>query len=70
MNTLFVQRLQRILLVTGVLLIIATVLLFGAAITGLMHLPEKLFAGESAEHSIARVAIIGCLLAAIGTMEH
>ena len=66
---MYMQRLKRVSLGLGITLLILTVLLVFFAVSGLVHLPEKLFAGESTVHSVARVAIVGCLLAAIGTME-
>ena len=69
MNSLLARRMRHALLITGVLLIIIPALLFVAAVTGVLQLPEILIAGESPEHSVARIAIVGCLLAAIGTLE-
>jgi hypothetical protein len=68
-SSVFVQRLQHMLAVTGVVLIITPALLFFASLTGLLQLPDPLIAGESTEHSVARIAIVGCLLAALGTMK-
>ena len=69
MNTVVLQRIKHTLLVVGVLLLITTVLLFVATLMGLVRLPEQLIAGESTEHSVARVAILGCLMAAVGTLD-
>lgn len=66
---MYMQRIKRISLGLGITLLILSVLMAMVAFSGLVHLPEKLFAGESTVHSVARVAITGCLLAAIGTME-
>ena len=64
-----INRFKNILVIIGVgLLIIAAVLLLTMQ-TGIIDMPEYLLPGESPIHSIARVAIIGCLLAAVGTRE-
>lgn len=63
------QVTKRVMLVLGVVLIVGTLVLLTTMVSGLINLPEKLIAGESTVHSIARMAIVGCLLAAIGTLE-
>lgn len=68
-NSMLIRRLQRYLLISGIVLLIASVVLMVTAMTGLVPLPDPLIAGESTVHSIARIAIIGCLLAAVGAME-
>ena len=40
-----------------------------ASLSGFISLPETLIGGETTLHSIARVAVIGCVLAAIGSWE-
>lgn len=69
MNPGFLQVTKRVMLVLGVVLIVGTLVLLTTMVSGLINLPEKLIAGESTVHSIARMAIVGCLLAAIGTLE-
>ena len=69
MNSDFIKRTKRTFLVLGLALLIGTLVLVFSMVSGLVNLPEKLIAGESTVHSIARVAIIGCLLAAVGTMD-
>jgi len=68
-NPGFLQVTKRVMLVLGVVLIVGTLVLLTTMVSGLINLPEKLIAGESTVHSIARMAIVGCLLAAIGTLE-
>jgi len=69
MNPVLIQRTKRTLFVVGVALLIGTAIVVIALAGGLFELPQNLFAGESTVHSVARVAIIGCLLAALGSME-
>ncbi|MGI9290890.1 MAG: hypothetical protein ACR2QG_06400 [Gammaproteobacteria bacterium] len=69
MNSELIKVTKRTLLILGVLLIVGTLLLAFTMVSGLVNLPEKLIAGESTVHSVARIAIIGCLLAAVGTMD-
>ena len=51
----------------GYTLIGLSVVLFALVATGSVELPPVLVANESGVHSVARVAVIGCLCAAIGT---
>lgn len=69
MNPVLIQRTKRTLLIIGIALLVGTAILVLTLVTGLFQLPEKLIAGESTVHSVARVAIVGCLLAALGSME-
>tara|TARA_B100001142_G_scaffold190895_1_gene189989 strand:+ start:1449 stop:1676 length:228 start_codon:yes stop_codon:yes gene_type:complete len=69
MNRVLIQRIKRTLFVLGITLLIGTVIISIAVVGGFMQFPENLIAGESTVHSIARFAIIGCLLAALGSME-
>ena len=69
MNRILIQRIKRTLFVLGIVLLIGTVIISIAVVGGLIQFPENLIAGESTVHSIARFAIIGCLLAALGSME-
>lgn len=36
---------------------------------GLLALPETILGGENTLHSLARVAVTGCMMAAIGSWE-
>lgn len=65
----FIKRSQRIMLIVGVALLVGAALLLISTLTGIVTMPENLIAGESTVHSIARVAISGCLLAALGSFE-
>jgi hypothetical protein len=69
MNPVIIQRTKRTLLILGVALLVGTAIFSIALLTGFFQLPEELIAGESTVHSIARVAIVGCLLAALGSFE-
>tara|TARA_B110000116_G_scaffold229641_1_gene211608 strand:- start:589 stop:810 length:222 start_codon:yes stop_codon:yes gene_type:complete len=69
MNRTLIQRTKRILFVLGIVLLIGTSIIAIAVVGGLIQFPENLIAGESTVHSIARFAIVGCLLAALGSME-
>lgn len=54
---------------TGIgLLITAAVLATGTAV-GWVELPDRLFAAETTVHSLARLAVVGCLCAAIGSHD-
>ena len=68
-QTMNLQQLKRISLSLGIGLLALSVVLGIAALTGVIDLPQNLIAGESTVHSIARVAIVGCLLSALGTMD-
>ncbi len=65
-NTGVIKRIKRILLGLGVFMLIGSVVMVLLMASGLLHLPEKLFYGESTVHTVARLAVVGCLLAAIG----
>ena len=69
MNRALIRRAKRTLFVLGIALLIGTAMIVIAMVGGFIQFPENLFAGESTVHSIARFAIIGCLLAALGSME-
>jgi len=64
-----IKRSQHILLLIGVALLVISALLLINMLTGFITTPENFIAGETTVHSIARVAISGCLLAALGTIE-
>lgn len=69
MNIYLHPRIKKVLLVSGVALIGGALLLGIGMLSGLMPLQGQLIEGESTVHSVARVAIVGCLLAAIGSMD-
>jgi len=69
MKQALIHRIKHMLFVLGIALLIGTVIIAIAVAGGFIQLPENLIAGESTVHSIARFAIVGCLLAAIGSME-
>ena len=69
MKRALIQRIKHMLFVLGIALLIGTVIIAIAVVGGFIQLPENLIAGESTVHSIARFAIVGCLLAAIGSLE-
>jgi hypothetical protein len=66
-SALTLKRTKRVLLGLGVILLIGAVVLAMLMASGLMQLPEKLIAGESTVHTVARLAVVGCLLAAVGS---
>jgi hypothetical protein len=68
-SAVLIKRTKRLLLGLGVILLIGSVVSVMLMAAGLMQLPEKLFAGESTVHTVARLAVIGCLLAAVGSHE-
>lgn len=53
----------------GVLLIALSALILITTLSGLLDLPETILGGEHTLHSIARLAVVGCALAAIGSWE-
>jgi len=53
----------------GVALIAFSIVLFAGFATGVVEFPEKMFPAESTVHSIARVGVIGCICAAIGSYD-
>jgi len=63
------KRLQQVLLIIGIGCLISSLLLFVGMVSGLTPLPEQFIDGESTVHSVARIAIVGCLLAAIGSLD-
>ena len=54
---------------TGIFLIITATVMLAAYLAGLLNLPAQLFAAESTVHSITRLAVIGCIFAAIGSSD-
>ena len=69
MNRALIQRIKRTLFVLGIAFLIGTVIISIAVVGGVIQFPENLIAGESTVHAIARFAIVGCLFAALGSME-
>ena len=69
MKPALIQHIKRTLFVLGIALLIGTAIISIAVVGGFVQFPENLIVGESTVHSIARFAIIGCLLAALGSME-
>ena len=53
----------------GIALIAFSVVLFGGFLTGVVDIPDELAAAESPVHSIARVAVVGCICAAVGSID-
>ncbi|MBT8422757.1 MAG: hypothetical protein HKN56_10750 [Gammaproteobacteria bacterium] len=51
----------------GFALIGLSVVLLAGLSTGQVQMPAALLATESAVHSVARIAVVGCLCAAIGS---
>jgi len=68
-NAITLRRIKRYMLGAGVGLLGIAFLMFAAFLLGAFDGPKEFIAGESTIHSIARVAIIGCLLAAVGSQE-
>jgi len=62
-------RLQNILFYSGILLIALSALALILNLSGLITFPETILGSENTLHSLARVAVIGCALAAIGSWE-
>ena len=63
------QRLRSLSFGLGIALLVLSVLICLALLLGLYRLPTEIIAGESSVHSIARIAIVGCLLAFIGSQH-
>jgi len=63
------KRLKQVLLILGIGCLISALLLFIGMVSGLTPLPEQFIDGESTIHSVARIGIVGCLLAAIGSLD-
>jgi hypothetical protein len=69
MQELVMKRTKSFLLISGVVLLVGASLMLVSMLTGFTDMPVNLIAGESTVHSVARVAIVGCLLAALGSMD-
>lgn len=63
------KRIKTFLLIAGVALLVSASILLISMLVGITDMPANLIAGESTLHSVGRVAIVGCLLAAIGSMD-
>ena len=64
-----IRRFKRYMVGTGVFLLVGSFVALLLVLVGALNLPQELIQGESAIHSVARVAIVGCLLAAIGSLD-
>jgi hypothetical protein len=64
-----IRQIKSAALWLGIALLGVAALVFIAMLAGVVTAPQQFFAGESTVHSIARVAIVGCLLAAVGSMK-
>ncbi len=53
----------------GLGLLVAAVGILLGELFGLVALPASLITGESALHSVVRLAVIGCVFAAIGSSK-
>jgi hypothetical protein len=69
MQEIVMKRTKSVLLIVGVVFLVSAALLMISMVIGFTEMPANLIAGESTVHSVARVAIVGCLLAAIGSMD-
>jgi hypothetical protein len=69
LSPVFIRRSKRTLFILGVVLLIGTLVVAAAMLGGLLNFPDQLVTGESTVHSVARIAIIGGLLAALGSMD-
>ena len=63
------SRLQPACFIAGVALLLGAALLLLAQVMGLVSIESLLPGGESAPPSVARVAVVGCVLAAIGSWD-
>ena len=52
---------------TGLVLLALAILVTVSSLSGLVTLPETFLGNESTIHSVARIAVLGCVLAAIGS---
>jgi hypothetical protein len=69
MSTILTTTLKRRLFGSGVLLIAVALVTIICELTGLLSLPVTMLGDETTLHTLARVAVIGCVLAAIGSWE-
>ncbi len=66
---MFSETVRKSFLYVGIALLTASVVVFLGEVSGVLQLPANLLAGETSLHSIVRVAVAGCVLAAIGCWE-
>ena len=69
MAELVFNRVKGYFFVAGVALLAVSVALFLLMLTGIVNLPPEILPGESTIHTVARIPIVGCLLAAIGSLK-
>jgi hypothetical protein len=69
MNTDNLNFLQKVLVYTGIFLIGLSLVTFLSVILGIFTFQEFEFFGHSGLRSIAAVAVLGCLSAAIGFLD-
>ena len=62
-------RIRTFFLYSGLTLVVASVLMLGADLSGLLSLPAEVVGSESAFKSIIRLTVAGLVLAAIGSWE-
>jgi len=62
-------RLQTLLFRSGIVLIALSALALILNLSELLTFPETILGSENTLHSLARVAVLGCALAAIGSWE-
>jgi len=68
-SPLLIKRSKQTLFILGVALLIGTLIVAIALTGGLLSFPDQIITGESTVHSVARIAIVGCLLAALGSLD-
>ena len=59
-------RISKVFLLTGLALLGSACVIFVGDVAGVIELPEQILRGETTIHSVVRVAVLGCVLAAIG----
>jgi hypothetical protein len=59
-------RISKVFLLAGLALIASACVMFVGELAGVIQLPEQILRGETTIHSVVRVAVLGCVLAAIG----
>ncbi len=64
-----IKRIKYGLLSTGICLLVLSLGAVILLLLGVIDAPNEILAGESTIHSVARFSIIGCLLAAVGSLE-
>ena len=66
---MFPEPVRKSFFYVGIALLVLSVLVLLGDVTGLARLPENLLDGETTLHSIVRLAVAGCVLAAVGCWE-